>query len=1129
MLINISGVYLTCSITKRCVKMEVAPQEEPLPGNNTEDVVAQCAATNENGVEDEVQPDVVAKGVVTEEPAEHVVSKSEEEEVPAVESNEIDEVGNVEEAVVIPEVADPLAVEESTEPELVPNSQPEAEEMPVKQVEEDNAVETVDAPETEEHVTEEVIETAPAEQVEVPILEQVIVEEAPTEPTLAEETEVSDCTDRVNGMPVLTKEEEATKNGAEVEKPNEDDLVALAQSMEADEPPPSEVKETAIPPHILGHSLDADDEARNGKLRKPRLGVKIPYRNLTSQIVSKQEIADEIMERSRIRNLSAEAPEGGDIFFTKKLTKRLATKIAPTSKPVSVSSIKVEGSQKSGSSSSSSSKTPNSSGSKKVTDSNTKKAGDTTTKKVMNTSAKINDNSDLIAILEGDDDWDLMRLKSKPTDKRTPEWERETALKQLRELPKHRSYSKASSSSSSKSSPEKPKPPPPVEAVEEDPLQMDDNQEPKFSMGLVTKTYTRKRKSSEDIKLLAATILQSQKKITSDKEKKPSSSTLHSEKVSSHTKPKTYSHKPSSSTKNEMPSLKKESTSAPVTPKHSTIPTLTPNVDKSEKPEILQPQVVIAKTVAEIKTPSPAVAKTVKTPLSSPNTYISKSSRIVKKKKIWDPDEETTPKYFKVPTLKTPENVHSDTPKPSVLKPNNDKTPVIKKPSIKKAMMKKKKPKRLTEVDRLLMDEGAVNLLYAVKNTDELGNDKKKKMVISLDRAQRELKNKTNEIKNDLQINSTKDSPISLRKKEGPSKTTPTKDIAATVPQRKKSTSSANSPPASPAFYNQHAEASRIIRRHSSSSFSSENPEADESDRSARLSRKKIRPRSERNSSTFIIQHQEGDEMEAVLTSADAKYSRFSTFKVVTFPNFVQIILAPQPSGHTTLSVDSLTELRAMLHLLSNDDECSVVLLSSSGNTFCEGLNYKELYCNNRIECMNIADNYAMCVTDFLISLAQFSKILIAGIHGNAMGLGVTMLPLFDMVFASDVAKFSAPYASLGCAAEGGVLLSAPHVMNSALASELFFGSRKLTASDALRLGLVTRTFWPDKFQDELLSVLKAIADQSQQSMQAIKMQLKDHLLSDVETLLKSESSILVQHWTSKECQGNFMNYSPSK
>lgn len=48
-------------------------------------------------------------------------------------------------------------------------------------------------------------------------------------------------------------------------------------------------------------------------------------------------------------------------------------------------------------------------------------------------------------------------------------------------------------------------------------------------------------------------------------------------------------------------------------------------------------------------------------------------------------------------------------------------------------------------------------------------------------------------------------------------------------------------------------------------------------------------------------------------------------------------------------------------------------------------------------------------------------------------------------------------------------------------ASELLLGGRTLTASEALRAGLVTRVLWPDKFQVELLPTLKAMSEQSSQ------------------------------------------------
>lgn len=42
-------------------------------------------------------------------------------------------------------------------------------------------------------------------------------------------------------------------------------------------------------------------------------------------------------------------------------------------------------------------------------------------------------------------------------------------------------------------------------------------------------------------------------------------------------------------------------------------------------------------------------------------------------------------------------------------------------------------------------------------------------------------------------------------------------------------------------------------------------------------------------------------------------------------------------------------------------------------------------------------------------------------------------------------------------------------------------GGRTLTASEALRVGLVTRVLWPDRFQVELLPSLRAMSDQSSQ------------------------------------------------
>lgn len=57
-------------------------------------------------------------------------------------------------------------------------------------------------------------------------------------------------------------------------------------------------------------------------------------------------------------------------------------------------------------------------------------------------------------------------------------------------------------------------------------------------------------------------------------------------------------------------------------------------------------------------------------------------------------------------------------------------------------------------------------------------------------------------------------------------------------------------------------------------------------------------------------------------------------------------------------------------------------------------------------------------------ALADFEKILAVGVQGPAVGLGVAMLPLFDVIIASDKANFCIPCGKFGLVPEGLSVLS---------------------------------------------------------------------------------------------------------
>ncbi|XP_033325483.2 uncharacterized protein LOC117220001 isoform X1 [Megalopta genalis] len=247
--------------------------------------------------------------------------------------------------------------------------------------------------------------------------------------------------------------------------------------------------------------------------------------------------------------------------------------------------------------------------------------------------------------------------------------------------------------------------------------------------------------------------------------------------------------------------------------------------------------------------------------------------------------------------------------------------------------------------------------------------------------------------------------------------------------------------------------------------------------------------------------------------------------------NLVQLILTPSSSTKlkNALTLQMMQEFRETLSILKRDDDCRVVLLTSTGSSFCEGLELSMLLHTNKEERRLRAQEMADSVKDFIKSLATFNKPIVAGVQGVAIGLGVTMLPLFDLVIASDKATFSTPYGKLGQIAEGAAVFTLSHILGSAITSELLLGGRTLTASEALRAGLVTRVLWPDRFQVELLPTLKAMSEQSSQSMEATKALLRHSLRKKLDAALESETYLLIQHWCSAECQTAMKAYIDGK
>lgn len=100
-----------------------------------------------------------------------------------------------------------------------------------------------------------------------------------------------------------------------------------------------------------------------------------------------------------------------------------------------------------------------------------------------------------------------------------------------------------------------------------------------------------------------------------------------------------------------------------------------------------------------------------------------------------------------------------------------------------------------------------------------------------------------------------------------------------------------------------------------------------------------------------------------------------------------------------------LNRISEILKDIKTDDDCRVVLFSSTGQHFCLGLDYLE-FGDSEEDKKNITNS----VYEIFEALITFPKPLIANIQGNVSGLGVMLLPLFDITFCSDKSIFETDY-----------------------------------------------------------------------------------------------------------------------
>ncbi len=122
-------------------------------------------------------------------------------------------------------------------------------------------------------------------------------------------------------------------------------------------------------------------------------------------------------------------------------------------------------------------------------------------------------------------------------------------------------------------------------------------------------------------------------------------------------------------------------------------------------------------------------------------------------------------------------------------------------------------------------------------------------------------------------------------------------------------------------------------------------------------------------------------------------------------------------------------------------------------------------------------------VVQFLRTLPDVSKPMLAAVDGAAVGIGVTLLFHCDLVYASERATFTTPFLDLGLVPENASSLLAPRLMGYQRAFELLVLGETFDAARAQEAGFVNGVVDRTEVESVAMAAAKRLAEKPPEAL----------------------------------------------
>jgi enoyl-CoA hydratase/carnithine racemase len=251
----------------------------------------------------------------------------------------------------------------------------------------------------------------------------------------------------------------------------------------------------------------------------------------------------------------------------------------------------------------------------------------------------------------------------------------------------------------------------------------------------------------------------------------------------------------------------------------------------------------------------------------------------------------------------------------------------------------------------------------------------------------------------------------------------------------------------------------------------------------------------------------------------------------------VALVTLNRPDKLNAWTPQMCVEQAAAIERANADRSVGAVVMTGAGRGFCAGADMDRTF-RSRIEGQDPGGDTAHgqgglpAGLDW-VALCRRSKPLVAAVNGVAVGVGMTMILPFDVIVASEKARFGMLFIKVGLVPE----LASSHLLTARVgfgkASEMCLSGRIYGAAEAAAYGLVDRLVDPEKLLEAAIDLASDIAANPDPQLRMIKQLLsRNACQTDLDAAQRLETEMLRECWKSpehKEAVQAFLEKRPPK